>query len=126
MYADKVTDSMAKAIEETERRREKQIAYNVKHGLSPKALVKSKDEILRQTQVAGKKFGDRSKEYIEPDEISMAAEERVNYKSKADIQKLIDRTRKQMEHAAKDLDFIQAARLRDELFELQKLMEDFK
>jgi excinuclease ABC subunit B len=50
----------------------------------------------------------------------------VNYKSKADIQKLIDRTRKQMEHAAKDLDFIQAARLRDELFELQKLMEDFK
>jgi excinuclease ABC subunit B len=126
MYADKVTDSMARAIEETERRREKQIAYNVKHGQAPKALIKSKDEILRQTQVAGKKFGDRSKEYIEPDEISMAAEERVNYRSKADVQKLIDRTRKQMENAAKDLDFMEAARLRDELFELQKLMDDFK
>ncbi len=126
MYADKVTDSMAKAIEETDRRREKQIAYNLEHGWVPKALVKSKDEILRQTQVAGKKFGDRSKEYIEPDEISMAAEEKVNYRSKADVQKLIDRTRKQMENAAKDLDFIAAARLRDELFELQKLMEDFK
>ncbi len=126
MYADKITASMAKAIEETERRREKQIAYNVKHGLVPKALVKSKDEILRQTQVAGKKFGDRSKEYIEPDEISMAAEEKVNYRNKADVQKLIDRTRKQMESAAKDLDFIEAARLRDELFELQKLLDDFK
>lgn len=126
MYADKITDSMAKAIEETDRRREKQIAYNLEHGWTPKSLVKSKEEILRQTQVAGKKFGDRSKEYIEPDEISMAAEERVNYKSKADVQKLIDRTRKQMETAAKDLDFIEAAKLRDELFELQKLLEDFK
>jgi excinuclease ABC subunit B len=126
MYADKTTESMAKAIDETERRREKQIAYNLKHGLVPKALKKSKEEILRQTQVAGKKFGDRSKEYIEPDEISMAAEEKVNYKSKADVQKLIDRTRKQMETAAKELDFIEAAKLRDELFELQKLMEEFK
>jgi excinuclease ABC subunit B len=126
MYADKTTESMAKAIDETERRREKQIAYNLKHGLVPRALKKSKEEILRQTQVAGKKFGDRSKEYIEPDEISMAAEERVNYKSKADVQKLIDRTRKQMETAAKELDFIEAAKLRDELFELQKLMEEFK
>lgn len=126
MYADKTTDSMARAIDETERRREKQIAYNLKHGLVPKALKKSKEEILRQTQVAGKKFGDRSKEYIEPDEISMAAEERVNYKNKADVQKLIDRTRKQMETAAKELDFIEAAKLRDELFELQKLMDEFK
>src|SRR5687767_5267218 len=118
MYAYKVTDSMQMAIDETERRREKQIAYNLKHGLVPKALKKSKEEILRQTQVAGKKFGDRSKEYIAPDEISMAAEERVNYKNKGDVQKLIDRTRKQMETAAKELDFIEAAKLRDELFEL--------
>jgi len=125
MYADKITASMARAIDETDRRREKQVAYNLEHGWTPTALVKSKEEIFRQTQVAGKKFGDRSKEYIEPDEISMAAEARVNYKSKADVQKLIDRTRKQMEHAAKDLDFVEAARLRDELFELQKLLSDF-
>jgi excinuclease ABC subunit B len=126
MYADKITDSMAKAIEETDRRREKQIEYNLEHGWTPRSLVKSKEEIMRQTQVAGKKFGDRSKEYIEPDEISMAAEAKVNYKSKADVQKLIDRTRKQMETAAKDLDFMEAAKLRDELFELQKLLNDFK
>ena len=56
----------------------------------------------------------------------MAAEEKVNYRSKSDVQKLIDRTRKQMENAAKELDFIEAAKLRDELFELQKLMDDFK
>lgn len=127
MYADKVTDSMAKAIDETERRREKQIAYNLKHGTVPKALKKSKEEILNQTTVAGKKStGTRNKKYNEPDEISMAAEEKVNYKNKADVQKLIDRTRKQMETAARELDFIEAARLRDELFELQKLLEDFK
>lgn len=127
MYADKVTDSMAKAIDETERRREKQIAYNLKHGTVPKALKKSKEEILNQTTVAGKKStGTRNKKYYEPDEISMAAEEKVNYKNKADVQKLIDRTRKQMETAARELDFIEAARLRDELFELQKLLEDFK
>lgn len=125
MYADKITNSMAKAIEETDRRREKQIAYNLEHGWVPRALVKTKEAILQQTQVAGKKFGDRSKEYIEPDEISMAAEEKVNYRNKADVQKLIDRTRKQMEAAAKELDFIVAARLRDELFELQKLLGDF-
>jgi excinuclease ABC subunit B len=128
MYADKITDSMAKAIEETDRRREKQIAYNLEHGWTPKALMKSKEEIMKQTVVAGGKRSDsRSKQYMEPDEISnMAAEEKINYKSKADVQKLIDRTRKQMETAAKDLDFIEAAKLRDELFELQKLLEDFK
>ncbi len=126
MYADKVTDSMAKAIDETERRREKQIAYNLKHGMVPKALKKTKEQILSQTTVAGKKStGTRNKKYTEPDEISMAAEEKANYKSKADVQKLIDRTRKQMETAARELDFIEAAKLRDELFELQKLLEDF-
>jgi len=130
MYADKITDSMAKAIEETERRREKQIAYNMKHGLAPRALKKSKEEIMQQTQVAGKKSDSgkgKTRNYSEPDEISnIAAEEKVNYKNKGDVQKLIDRTRKQMENAARELDFIEAARLRDELFELQKLLEDFK
>jgi excinuclease ABC subunit B len=91
MYADKITVSMAKAIEETERRREKQVAYNLKHGLVPRALQKSKEEIMNQTQVAGKKgSGSRYKQYTEPDEISMAAEEKVNYRNKADLQKLIE------------------------------------
>jgi len=124
MYADKMTDSMAKAIEETDRRREKQIAYNVHHHLTPMALVKSREAIMQQTAVAG--VGRKAKDYMQPDEVTIAAEEKINYHSKQDLQKLIDRTRKQMETAAKELDFIQAAKLRDELFELQKGLEEFK
>jgi excinuclease ABC subunit B len=123
MYADKITDSMQKAIEETERRREKQIAYNVKHNLTPRALVKSKEAIMQQTAVAG---AGKKKEYIQPDEVSIAAEREISYQSKAGLQKLIDKTRKQMEAAAKELDFIQAAKLRDELFELQRALDEYK
>lgn len=128
MYADRMTDSMRRAIEETERRREKQIAYNLKHHLTPQPLVKSKEAIIQQAAVAGagKSAASRKKEYIQPDEISIAAEEKANYRSKADVQKLIDKTRKQMEAAAKELNFIDAARLRDELFELQRLLGEFK
>ncbi len=127
MYADKMTDSMQKAIDETERRREKQIAYNLKHQLKPTPLKKSKEEIMKQTQVAtGSSITPGSKKgYLQPDEIQIAAEEKINFKSRADVQKMIDKTRKQMEKAAKELDFMEAAKLRDELFELQKLLGDF-
>lgn len=122
MYADKITDSMRKAIDETERRREKQIAYNLEHHLTPQPLVKSKESIMQQTSVAGKK----NKNYVTPEEVSLAAEGEVNYHSKADLEKLLEKTRKQMEAAAKELDFIAAARLRDELFEIQKLLNEYK
>lgn len=125
MYADTITESMRKAIEETERRREKQIKYNIEHNLVPRPLVKSKEEIMQQTRVAGNGKA-KVKNYIQPDEVSLAAEEKLSYKSKADVQKMIDLTRKKMETAARELDFIEAAKLRDELFELQKLLKEFQ
>lgn len=125
MYADTITESMRKAIDETERRREKQIKYNLKHNLVPRPLIKSKEEIMKQTHVAGSGKA-KVKNYIQPDEISLAAEEKLSYKSKADVQKMIDITRKKMENAARELDFIEAAKLRDELFELQKLLKEFE
>lgn len=125
MYADTITESMQKAIDETERRREKQINYNLKHNLVPRPLVKSKEEIMQQTRVAGGARAEKPASYVQPDEVSLAAEEKLNYKSKADVQKMIDITRKKMETAAKELDFIEAAKLRDELFELQNLLSEF-
>ncbi len=126
MYADTITESMQKAIDETERRREKQINYNLKHNLVPRPLIKSKEEILQQTRVAGnERTKTSSKNYIQPDEVSLAAEEKLSYKTKADVQKMIEITRKKMETAARELDFIEAAKLRDELFELQKLLNEF-
>lgn len=122
MYADRVTDSMKRAIDETERRREKQISYNLKHHQTPQPLIKSKESIMQQTSVAGSK----SKAYVTPDEVSIAAEDKMNYRSISDLQKLLEKTRKQMEAAAKDLDFITAAKLRDELFEIQRLIEETK
>ncbi len=122
MYADTITESMQKAIDETERRREKQINYNLKHNLVPKPLIKSKEEIMQQTRVAGGARPEKQVSYVQPDEVSLAAEEKLNYKSKADVLKMIDITRKKMEAAAKELDFIEAAKLRDELFELQNLL----
>lgn len=125
MYADKMTDSMHKAIQETERRREKQIQYNLDHNMVPRQIFKSKESIMQQTRVAGAKSNKQSA-YLEPDEVSLAAEDSMQYKTKKDLQKIIDRTRKQMETAAKELDFIDAAKLRDRLFELQKTLEEWK
>lgn len=122
MYADKMTDSMARTISETERRRAMQIAYNEEHGLVPTALNKSKEVILKSTKVADGDPETRSQKEYTPYEAGtglFAAEPKVNYKDPEDLEKAIVAKRKQMEKAAKDLDFIEAARLRDELFELQ-------
>lgn len=123
MYADKMTDSMARTISETERRRAMQIAYNEEHGLVPTALNKSKEVILKSTKVAdGDPETRLQKANYTPYEAGtglFAAEPTVNYKDPEDLEKAIVAKRKQMEKAAKDLDFIEAARLRDELFELQ-------
>ena len=122
MYADKVTDSMQMAIDETNRRRAIQAAYNLEHGITPRSVKKNKDSILGQTKVADSKREGR-KYYIEEEEPTIAADPIVRYMPKPELEKLMKKTQKAMEVAAKDLDFIEAARLRDELQELKKLVE---
>lgn len=123
MYADKMTESMRKAIDETSRRRAIQMEYNEKHGITPITITKSKEAILGQTKVADSKR--ESKNYYDQEETaSVAADPVVAYMSKPDLEKLIDRTKKQMERAAKDLDFMEAAKLRDEYFALKKMLEE--
>ncbi|HRH35046.1 MAG TPA: helicase-related protein, partial [Catalimonadaceae bacterium] len=123
MYADSVTDSMEKAISETNRRRSIQQAYNIEHGITPKTVLKSQDAIMGQTKVADSRKGSQPKYYVEPDSIDVAADPVTALMSDAEIKKQIDRTRKAMEKAAKDLDFMEAARLRDEMQGLQKLVK---
>ena len=122
MYADTVTESMSTAIEETNRRRSIQQEYNIEHDITPKTVLKSREEILRQTKVADSKKS-APKYYVEPEEASVAADPVVEYMGKEELGRLMDATRKKMEKAAKELDFIEAARLRDDLQELQKLFD---
>ncbi|MFL5762999.1 MAG: excinuclease ABC subunit UvrB [Bacteroidia bacterium] len=124
MYADKITDSMRRTIDETERRRQKQIAYNIENGLVPTALNKSKKSILDQTTVIVDSKGNLSRPYVETEVINYAADPVVQYMSKEELQKAINKTRKAMETAAKEFDFAEAARLRDEMFALEKLFSN--
>jgi excinuclease ABC subunit B len=121
MYADKITDSMRRTIEETERRREKQMAYNKAHNITPRAIVKSTDSAL--DALSGNKPQEKGA-YIENESTSLAADPVVQYMSKEQLEKAIKKTKQQMEKVVKELDFIEAARLRDEMFELQKLLKD--
>jgi excinuclease ABC subunit B len=122
-YADKITESMQRTIDETMRRREKQVAYNLAHGIIPRTVKKSIDQIRAQGSVLDIKGYDPSRPYaLQKDEplITMVAEEQVAYATIPQIEKAIAQTKKQMEKAARDMDFIEAARLRDEMFRLQK------
>ena len=121
MYADKITGSMQRTIDETERRRQKQIAYNLAHGMVPTALNKSKESIMGQTTVVVDSKGKLARAYVENDVINYAADPVVQFMSKEELQKAITRTRKAMDVAAKAFDFAEAARLRDEMFALEKL-----
>lgn len=123
MYADKITESMQQAIDETNRRRKTQQDYNLEHGITPKTILKSKEAILEQTKVADSKKTTK-RYYIEAEENSLAADPVVAYLNKPELQKMADRTRKAMEKAAKELEFIEAARLRDEYLALLKLIEE--
>jgi excinuclease ABC subunit B len=124
MYADSVTKSMRITIDETNRRRDKQIAYNLEHGITPTTVGKSRESIMEQTSVMDF-AGGVAKAYVESDMLaSLAADPIVQYMSKADLQKAIDKTKKEMNAAAKDMDFLQAAKLRDEMFALENILKD--
>ena len=119
-YADKITESMRKTIDETQRRREKQILHNTLHHITPQTIRKSIDQIMGQTAVLEiKNYDPGSEKAIRDDQNAIAAELAVEYKSVRELEKEIAQVKKQMEKAAKDLDFIEAARLRDRMMELK-------
>ena len=119
MYADKVTDSMQRTIDETNRRREKQLRYNEEHNITPRQIVKASSNILREVRnITGQEYA-----YVEPDKPDIAADPVVQYMNREAILKAIENTRSKMEKAASELDFIQAARYRDEMQVYQGLLE---
>ena len=128
-YADKMTESMQKTIDETDRRREKQVAYNIEHGITPRTIKKTTKDVFAQTSVLDIKGYDPKNPYaIAPDEdlVTVAAEEQAEYKTIPQMEKAISKIKKEMEKAARDLDFMEAARLRDEMFRLQKHLDEMK
>jgi len=120
LYAEKITGSMQMLIDETERRREKQMAYNTAHGITPTTVSKSTQEIQEQMAVGARTFGYR----MEETELAQVADPIVAYMSADQLRRSIADTRKQMEQAARQMDFLSAAKYRDELFALQKLMQE--
>lgn len=127
-YADSITESMQKTIDETSRRRAKQIAYNEKHGIVPKTIIKSREQVLAQGSVLDVKGYDPSNPYsVDGNTESMAAEEDTPaYTTIPQLQKAIARIKKEMEKAARDLDFMEAARLRDEMFRMQESLKEMQ
>jgi excinuclease ABC subunit B len=123
MYADSVTESMRQAIDETDRRRKIQQDYNEAHGITPRTIIRSKQEIFKQTKVADSKKAPK-RYYIEDEEKSLAADPVVAYMPREQLVKMADQTRKAMEKAAKELEFVEAARLRDEYLAMQKLIAE--
>jgi excinuclease ABC subunit B len=122
MYADRMTGSMQKAIDETNRRRDIQMAYNQEHGITPKTIFKSREAIMEQTSVADSKGGNK-RYYVEPDDIRIAADPVIQYLGKPEIEKLIAETQRKMEIAAKELNFLEAARYRDEMLQLREKLK---
>lgn len=116
-YADNITDSMRRTIEETTRRRSIQMAYNEQHGITPTTVAKSREDILNQRSILDIRG---QKPYIEPDKPSIAADPIVGYMTREQVEQLVAETERKMKQAAKDLDFITAAQYRDELYALKE------
>ena len=121
MYADKITESMQLTIDETNRRREKQLAYNEENGIIPRQIQKARTASVLNKNAAETAY---SKAYIEPETPNLAADPVVQYMDKNQLQKSIDRTRKLMQEAAKKLEFIEAAQYRDELLKLEDILKE--
>ncbi|NSL89199.1 excinuclease ABC subunit UvrB [Chitinophaga solisilvae] len=133
-YADKMTDSMQRTIDETDRRREKQAAYNVEHNIVPRTVRKTKEQILGQTSVLEIKHFDEQSPYAVHDEVTLVAEDAMEYakgasagaKTIPQLEKAITKVKKDMEKAARDLDFMEAARLRDQMFAMERELQEMK
>ena len=128
-YADKMTESMQKTIDETDRRRVKQVEYNIAHNITPTTISKTKEEVFAQGSVLNIKGFDAANPYaVGPDQelVTVAADEQAEYKTIPQMEKGIVKIKKDMEKAARDLDFMEAARLRDEMFKMQKELDAMK
>ncbi len=142
MYADKITDSMQQTIDETERRRSLQLAYNEEHGITPTAIVKARNAIIgRETDddvapLAAKKARGRQEGKRAADRplyasefsttVDIAADPVIQYMNKDELQRSINRMRTEMLEAAKKMEFIEAARLRDEIIKMEQKLGDMK
>jgi excinuclease ABC subunit B len=124
MYADQITKSMEAAMDETKRRRALQIAYNLEHDITPMTIIKSRERIMSQTKVADSKKNPKMYAEPMPGEASLVADPVVMYLSTEKLEKLIQQTQKGMEKAAKELNFMEAARLRDEWMAQKKRLEE--
>jgi excinuclease ABC subunit B len=128
-YADKMTESMQRTIDETNRRREKQVRYNEAHSITPTTILKSRQDVFASTSVLDIKGFDEKNPYAlagDQDLVMVAAEEEPEYKTIPQMEKAISKIKKEMEKAARDLDFMEAARLRDNMFSLQKKLTELK
>jgi excinuclease ABC subunit B len=128
MYGDKITDSMQRTIDETNRRREKQMAYNEANGITPRQIVRARNSALlgASSSKDDDKYIGKSglKAYVEPERMNIAADPVMNYMTKPQMEKSIERTRKLMQESAKKLDFIEAAQYRDELLKMEDMMKE--
>nr|HPO47675.1 UvrB/UvrC motif-containing protein [Paludibacteraceae bacterium] len=117
MYADTITESMRLTINETNRRREKQLKYNTENNITPRAILKTADLALVGMGSTAKQF------YVEPERPNIAADPVIRYMGVKDLEKTIEKTKKQMLEAAKNLQFIEAAQYRDELLKLEEMRD---